>query len=388
MIDPWPIAHAVQRALQRAGLDAGSERVGASNWIVSVSLDGRRGALRIAPADTAMLRDDVVALLDDAGWNARDGLADIPLMAQSSAPFTDRIRQAVAAACSHLGADSFAHRTALAALDEDLREMPASDDLIRIAEHAVGAAGIDADTPLPSLVSDLAERLRPFSIPLTRLNAVAWRLAIEAIGPAATHHIGFVQNASMGAREIVAKHLSELLISTPDAALDDVRAATWDLLQPYPLTWRTQQADWIEHWLFSPAWRTAIADSRLAGPRMTGIASLASSAPFRHIVRALEIGDRGTLAALALATFPLTGDPAWTVVSAAQASIAGPMSSPKLSEHEMHLVEPYRTSAELLQELLLTIDGDDPYSLTLRDVSRIESYRSAVDLTPAAAQWV
>ena len=384
MTDPWPIAHAVQRALQRAGLDAGAERVGASNWLVSVSHAGRRGAIRIAPADSGMLRDDVVRLLDDAGWDAQDGLADVALLTRSTVPLADRIQQAVAAACSRLGADISARRTALAALDDGLPDLASSADLIAIAEHAVTSAGIDVNLPLSKLASEVVERLRPFDVPATRLNGVAWRLVIEAIGPVATHRIGTLYDTRPGVREIVGDHLSELLISTPAASLDDARAATWDLLRPYPLSWRTQQADWIEHWSFSPTWRTAIADSRLAGRRQTGISSVSASASFRHVASALVLCDRSTLAALALATFPRTGDAAWTVVSAAQASLTDPLNIPDLSDLEAGAVEPYRTGADLLDDLGAVLDSDDAPNLLLRDRAKIEAYRDAVDLTPDA----
>ena len=387
MTDPWPIAHDVMRALQHAGLDAGAERVGASNWIVSVSGNGRSGTIRIADADASMLRDDIAEQIAEAGWDDRLGLSEVVLLAPTSIPLATRIRDAVAESCARLGDNGTARLSALAALDADLSATASSADAIAVAEYAVTSAGVDAGTPLSEMATVVAERLRPFDVPLTRIIGVAWRIVIEAADPTALHRLpsGVLFAAHSGVREMVGKHLADLLISTPTASAEAVRATTWDLLSPYPLSWRTRQAEWIDHWSVSPAWRAAVADSRLAEPRHTGITDLAASTAFRAVVRALEIRHRDALAALALATFPRTGDTAWTVVSAAQAALTDPLSAPfDLSESDVRVAEPYRTNVVLLGELHAFLDDAASPALVLRDLATVEAYRDA-EGAPAAA---
>ena len=77
-----------------------------------------------------------------------------------------------------------------------------------------------------------------------------------------------------------------------------------------------------------------------------------------------------------------TGDTAWSVVSTAQATLTDPFD---LSESDVRVAEPYRTNADLLDDLHAILDRAATPALVLRDRATVEAYRDA-EGAPVAAQ--
>ena len=383
MTDPRPVAHNIGRALEDADITCSSpERVGDSNWIIRITDGDRHGALRVAVADSRMLRPDVISLLDAAGWSPHRQLGDIALLQAGDVPIATRVHDAVAQACTRLDIHPSARRAACAALNPDIATD--TEQLISVAMWAIRPWDDDAES-LPARAGHLTERLRPFGVPQFHIDGIAWQIIIEGFDPADLAQLphSTLLEASPGARELVVAGMSKLLLKNPAAPADMVRAATWDLLRPYPLVWRTRQAEWLDWWAVSPEWRSAVADSHLRDVVLGEPTTLAASAAFRQVAHALIPCDRAALAAIALATWPnADARRAWVIVSAAQASLVDPYELPSdLDADDRTAAAPYRTHADLLAEMrAITDEGVEP-TLRLRNPDLVAARLASADAT-------